>query len=92
VTGERNGKEPALGDRIRTERLAELATAATELRRRIESPASFPHPFPQEYTLLAVSRLLDEIAQAGPTPTAAAWQRVVESAVEIARHVQRNRP
>ena len=92
MTSERNGEEPAPGDGVRTERLAELATAATALRRRIESPASFPHPFPQEYTLLAVSRLLDQIAHAGSTPTAATWQRVVEAAVEIARHVQRNSP
>jgi len=69
---------------------AELTTAADALRRRIASPSSFPHPFPQEYTLLTVSRLLDAIAHAGPTPSAAAWQRVVDIAVEIARHIQRN--
>ena len=71
---------------------AELTTAADALRRRIASPSSFPHPFPQEYTLLTVSRLLDAIAHAGPTPSAAAWQRVVDIALEIARHIQRNSP
>jgi hypothetical protein len=60
-------------------RLAGLATAANTLRRRITSPESFPQPFPQEFALLALSRLLDGIADAGSTPTAAAWQRVVEA-------------
>ena len=55
---------------------AELTTAADALRRRIASPSSFPHPFPQEYTLLTVSRLLDAIAHAGPRrarPRGNAW-------------------
>lgn len=90
MSREWNDEESASGDGARTERLAELPTAASVLRQRINSPASFPHPFPREYTLLAISRLLDEIAHAGPTPTAAAWQRVADAAVEIARHVRRN--
>ena len=54
---------------------AELTTAADALRRRIATPSSFPHPFPQEYTLLTVSRLLDAIAHAGPTPAETAHGR-----------------
>jgi hypothetical protein len=72
--------------------LDELTAAASALRRRITSPELYPHPFPQEYTLLAVARVLESIANAGPTPDVDQWARVVDAGLEIARHVHHSGP
>ncbi|MCD2197900.1 hypothetical protein LQ327_31475 [Actinomycetospora endophytica] len=85
------GDQPMAAETPTATELAELQEAAVALRDRIASPGRYP-PFPREVTLLMAARLLETIAEAGPTPTPDRWQTVVDAADEIAHHVRRNGP
>jgi hypothetical protein len=89
--GEDGWGAPAADEPPADTELTELREAAVALRERIESPDRYP-PFPREVTLLMAARLLETIAEAGPTPTPERWQSVVDAADEIAHHVRRNAP